>query len=314
MRVLIVDDDEVLLTIVTSLLQEDGYEVTAVTSSEEALSLFSKAPFEIAVFDVQLPGMSGLDALKVVKKQWPDTQVVIMTSYTSVESAIAALRSGAYDYLAKPFDDPAVISAVVGRAAEKTRLSRENARLIQDLQKTMDDIEDANRQLRDMAIRDGLTGLYNHRYLQEFLSLEVERSHRYAHGFSLIFVDVDHFKKYNDTHGHLQGDHLLRAMAAIFRTFFRKTDVIARYGGEEFMILLPETPKQVACRLAEELRRRIEENTFPGREGLPAQRITISIGVAAFPEDGADAATLTKKADTALYLAKGQGRNRICMA
>ncbi|MCK7514176.1 MAG: diguanylate cyclase [Desulfobacterales bacterium] len=237
-----------------------------------------------------------------------------MTSYTSVESAIAALRSGAYDYLAKPFDDPAVISAVVGRAAEKIRLSRENERLIQDLKKTMDDIEDANRQLRDMAIRDGLTGLYNHRYLQEFPSLEVERSHRYSHGFSLIFVDVDHFKKYNDTHGHLQGDHLLRTMAAIFRTFFRKTDVIARYGGEEFMILLPETPKQVACRLAEELREAHRGKPFRRKGRASGTKDNGQHRRGSLSRRRNRRGNTDKEGRWRPLSGQGAGRNRICMA
>jgi diguanylate cyclase (GGDEF)-like protein len=313
MQVLIADSDQKMLTTASKLLTNEGYGVTAVSRGEEVLSLFGTAAFEIAVIEVGLPGMNGLDVMRALKRRYPETQVIVMTADASLETAISAIRAGAYDYLAKPFDELTIIAAVVGRAADKIRLTRENASLINDLKKATDDLDVANSRLRELAIRDGLTGLFNHRHLQEALSSEVNRSQRGSHVFSVIFVDVDHFKHYNDTHGHPQGDRLLREIAKILRTFFRNTDVVARYGGEEFMILLPETHKSRAFKSAEELRRRIENNPFPGREKQPSGKITVSIGVASYPEDGEDAATLTKKADGALYMAKGQGRNRVCI-
>ncbi|MGD1075663.1 MAG: diguanylate cyclase [Thermodesulfovibrionales bacterium] len=312
-----VDRTKVLIVerkLLSSLLTEQGYGAEAVSSGEEALSVLGTKPFEIAIIDIRLPGMNGLDLLREVKRQWPDTQVIIMTSHASLESSVNALRSGAYDYLDKPFDDLDVISAVVGRAAEKIRLTKENAILVEDLIRSNDELEQANRTLRDLAIRDGLTGLYNHRYIQESISLELERSSRHARTFCLIFVDVDHFKNYNDTNGHVEGDYVLRSLASILRTCFRKVDLVSRYGGEEFMILLPETLKKEAARLAEEIRKRIEGHPFHGRENQPSGKITVSMGVASFPEDGTDASTLIKKSDAALYRAKEQGRNRICEA
>jgi len=310
-QVLIVDDDASLQTVLSGVLKDEGYQTTAVSSGEEARELFCRNSFGIAIIDVWLPGMNGLDLLREVKQEWPDTEVIIITSSASLESAVEALRSGAYDYLAKPFDDLAVILAVVGRAAEKIRLSRENILLINDLQRSKDELEEKNRRLRDLAIRDGLTGLHNHRYFQEALAMEVDRASRHGHGFCLIFIDVDYFKKYNDIHGHLEGDYLLRALAAVIRDCIRKTDLVARYGGEEFIILLPETARKDALRSAEKIRLHVEEFPFHGRETQPSGKITLSIGISCFPDDGTEAQALIKKADVALYRAKEQGRNRV---
>ena len=311
-RVLVVDDDEALQSIVKEVLVEEGYPVTTAGTGERALKLFKENPFHIVIVDIRLPGINGLDVLERIKELDPETEIIVITSYASLESSVFAMRAGAYDYLPKPFDDVSLISAVVGRAAEKVRLSKENRRLIEDLKQSRDDLERVNRILMDLAIRDGLTGLYNHRYFQEFLEMEIARSPRHGHPFSLIFMDVDHFKHYNDTHGHVDGDNVLRQVSEILRQRFRRMDLIARYGGEEFVILLPETPPEAAMDLAEETRGHIEEFVFEGEQTQPLGRLTASFGVASFPTDGKDADTLLRKADNALYRAKATGRNRVC--
>jgi two-component system, cell cycle response regulator len=312
-QVLIVDNDPGMLKTASAVLKREGYKVTAVSGGEEALSLFNTKPFEIIVIEVSLPGINGLDVIRAVKRQCSETQVIVTTGDASLETVISAIRAGAYDYLAKPLNHLNDISGVVGRAADKIRLTMENTRLINDLKKATDEVEEANRRLQELAIRDGLTGLYNHRYLQESLSREVKRARRDSHIFSVIFIDVDHFKQFNDTHGHPQGDTLLREIANIFRAFFRKSDIVTRYGGEEFVILLPETPKREAFHLAEEVRRRVETTNFMVREKLPSGKVTVSLGVASFPEDGSNPAILTMKADKVLYMAKQLGRNRACV-
>ncbi|MBC7961866.1 MAG: GGDEF domain-containing protein [Steroidobacteraceae bacterium] len=170
-----------------------------------------------------------------------------------------------------------------------------------------------NETLLDLSIRDGLTGIYNHRYFQEFLAMELARSPRYDNGFPLLFLDIDHFKNYNDSHGHLDGDSLLCMFANVLAGRFRKMDLVARYGGEEFVILLLDITCREAQRLAEELRRLIEEYPFKGGETQPGGRITVSIGVASFPDHGPDAASLIRAADSALYDAKHRGRNKVCV-
>jgi diguanylate cyclase (GGDEF)-like protein len=162
-----------------------------------------------------------------------------------------------------------------------------------------------------LAITDGLTGLYNHKHFHEALAAEVNRARRYGHPISLVLVDIDHFKSYNDTWGHQAGDALLRTLAGIFKAAARQNDLVARYGGEEFAFVLPQTDKRQATALAKRLCRTVERRRCEGEEILPGGRLTVSLGVAAYPEDVMHAAELVGRADQALYRAKHLGRNQV---
>jgi diguanylate cyclase (GGDEF)-like protein len=155
--------------------------------------------------------------------------------------------------------------------------------------------------------------VYNHRTFQERLAQEIARAHRYSHPLSLLMIDVDHFKMYNDTHGHPQGDTVLQALARLLREMSRTSDTVARYGGEEFAIILPETDSVSAQKIGERLREQVERHPFPGQELMPGGTLTISIGVATHVCAGSKDALL-QAADAALYTAKHKGRNRVCMA
>jgi diguanylate cyclase (GGDEF)-like protein len=205
-----------------------------------------------------------------------------------------------------------MISVVAGRALEKISLIAENRELLERLHKKNEEMEEANKALEEMAIRDGLTGLFNHRYFQETLTVELLRSRRHGRAFSLILIDVDNFKQYNDTHGHPEGDRLLSILAQLMGKNLRRSDVVARYGGEEFVIILPETSRRQALGVAEGIRKNISEYAFHGMKEQPGGRVTVSLGVAAFPRDGTDGSTLIKRADQALYRAKKSGRNTVC--
>lgn len=181
--------------------------------------------------------------------------------------------------------------------AEHVAVALENARLYQET--------------KLQAITDGLTGLYNHRFFREQLAIELEKAGRYGRNMSLIILDIDHFKHYNDTHGHPQGDELLRTLAELLRKSIRKSDLACRYGGEEFALILPETGKKTAYSLAERIRKAISEHPFPFREIQPMGALTVSIGVSMFPVDHKEIDGLIKKADDALYRAKDEGRNRV---
>lgn len=170
------------------------------------------------------------------------------------------------------------------------------------------------RQTMDMAMRDGLTGLLNHRRLYERLKEEVSRSSRYHHPMTLLMIDVDYFKRYNDTYGHQQGDELLRILAKILQHNVRQSDIVGRYGGEEFAIILPETDKESAVTLAQRLCEVVASTPFPGYPGGAPVRCTISIGVASYPDDGLTVSDLVAAADTALYRAKRFGKNRVVVA
>ncbi|GAB4256542.1 MAG: diguanylate cyclase [Deferrisomatales bacterium] len=168
-----------------------------------------------------------------------------------------------------------------------------------------------SRELRKISITDPLTGLLNRRYFQERLAEEVDRATRHGHPMSLIMIDIDHFKAYNDTNGHPAGDKALVLVGRALRSSIRTIDVVSRFGGEEFAVILPETRKQEAMEIGERIRVEIERLYFPGEEALPGGRLTISLGVAGFPEDARDLKTLIQQADRALYQAKARGRNTL---
>jgi len=311
-RILVVDDEASVRGAVAQVLREDGHQISAVASGEEALAVFRKEPYPLVVSDIRLGSMDGLELLNEIKRIHSDTEVVIMTGHASMENAITAMRAGAYDYLVKPFEDLQLISNAASRALEKIRLRTENRQLMETLKKQNDDLEHINQFLRDQASRDGLTGLYNHRYFQEAVQNELARSDRHNHPCSLIFMDVDFFKQYNDTHGHMAGDRLLHTLGKILTERLRSCAMVARYGGEEFVMLLPETPKEGALVVAEKIRRRIEDHPFPGRDTQPDGKVTVSLGVVTFLQDGSNRGTLMQRADQALYQAKQDGRNRVC--
>ncbi len=314
LRVLVVDDEMSLRDLLSEVLTEDGYDVTTAATAEEALQLFAEDQFPLVVTDIRMPGMSGIDLLKKIKQENEDTQVVIITSHASLDTAVTALREGAYDYLIKPFEELDIISAVVNRAFEKVRLVVENRVLVERLYINNKELEEVNSVLRDLAIRDGLTNLYNHRYLHESLVLEVARSKRYGREFSIIFFDVDNFKSYNDSHGHPKGDTVLKSIAQLLENRLRTSDLAYRYGGEEFVLLLTETPRSGAAILAESLRLQIEQHVIDGEETQPGGKLTVSIGVSTFPHNGDTPTALLKSADDALYRSKSNGRNCVTIA
>jgi diguanylate cyclase (GGDEF)-like protein len=168
--------------------------------------------------------------------------------------------------------------------------------------------------LERLAVTDGLTGLYNRRKFEEALLLEVRRNLRRDHPFGLLMMDVDNFKHYNDAHGHPAGDEVLRRLAQVFRQTFRSLDLVARYGGEEFVVLLLETELQGASVAAEKIRAAVEAAEFLHTREQPGGRLTLSVGVAAFPEHGHSPEDVLESADRALYAAKRSGRNRVVTA
>ena len=161
------------------------------------------------------------------------------------------------------------------------------------------------------AITDSLTGLYNFGFFRERLALEISRARHTSDPVSLILFDIDHFKRYNDVHGHQEGNGVLVRVAEILRTAGRRGDIVARFGGEEFVLLLYGATRNDAWLLADSLRRRVEEEGFPGAHSQPSGRLTVSAGVATFPEDAAADEELIEAADVRLYESKRSGRNRV---
>ncbi len=313
-HILVVDAEESQRKLLSSCLTDNGYQVTAVSSAEETLGLFEDKHYPVVLTDICLKGMDGIELLERLNKLNEDIQVVLSSNNASLDTVLPALRAGAYDYILKPFDELDQIIAVVNRAMEKVRLLAENRHLVAQLKTSNQSLSEHNTKLQEMAIQDGLTGLYNHRFFQESLAKNVALTNRNGLACSLVFMDIDHFKHFNDTQGHPAGDEVLKQAANLISTDLRISDLAARYGGEEFVLLLPGINKEGALSMAAKVRQRIESHPFPGGESQPLGKVTVSIGVATFPDDATETEELLAVADKALYKAKEQGRNQVCAA
>jgi diguanylate cyclase (GGDEF)-like protein len=173
------------------------------------------------------------------------------------------------------------------------------------------DIEEKNKKLDELYIRDEKTSLYNYRHFKEHLIIDVERAKRFGDSISLAMMDIDHFKRYNDSYGHIAGDKVLAKIAAIIREECRVTDIPSRFGGEEFAILFPKTGRDLTIEISERLRQIIAAEPFDHERRQPGGQLTVSIGIATWPDDAADWYSLINNADHALYEAKEHGRNRV---
>ncbi len=310
-RILVVAKTESLRGKLSRHLEKESFEVTLTDTAGAALEYFDRNPYPVVVADLELPDASGMDLLQRVKRIESDSEVVLITDQAALDASIAALRAGAFDCLHTPADNLAIVPVIIGRAFENFCRIHKERRLIAELERKNKGMALANKSLQEQVIRDGLTGLYNHSYFKEALEVEIVRSRRYGRVFSLLFMDLDHFKNYNDSCGHQAGDRLLQTFATEIGSVLRKSDIVARYGGEEFTVILPELSPAESFALAEDIRAMIESYPFAGREKQPGGKVTLTIGIANYPSAGEDAETLTNCADQALYRGKDQGRNRV---
>jgi diguanylate cyclase (GGDEF)-like protein len=448
-KILLADDDHPLRETLQEFLAGQGYAVTAAADGYEAMAAMKAQEFALALLDLMLPGYSGLEILSRLKAHTPDTEVILFTGHAGMESAVQALRLGAYDYLLKADLRLADLQTLVARALERRHLALENRELAVNISKAQAELvnrrareltqvrqiaetlagpltwdqlvrglvnliwdslslellglqlqgpeadlplsafrrrpdvpdttdhtfhdllqgqlapdpatppagtplpamlwqrlqvgnvtlaagagrhepltpEEAELfrifilqgeagiknlvlfdQVKSMAIRDALTGLYNYGYFKEALHYEVEKSRRYKTPLSLLFLDIDDFKLVNDTLGHLKGDKTMRQVAAILKQGIRQADLLCRYGGDEFVMLLSQTPPDQAMVLAERLRQRIAQSSMNRLE--QRCKVTVSIGVAGLGP-AMSTEDLIKAADEAHYRAKLAGKNRV---
>src|ERR1041384_5249318 len=286
-------------------------QITTARSGDEAVALFDELTREgeaiaVVIADQIMPGMKGVELLEIVDRRLPATTKILLTGQAGLDAVIDAInRAHLNQYIGKPWDETQLLLGVEN-LLRQFRLVHENQQLIASLSSKNQallemnreleakiharthELAEANSRLAQLAVTDGLTGLYNHRHFHERLALEVERSQRNGLPLSLFMIDVDHFKQYNDAHGHPAGDEVLRQLARILGDGRRANDVVARYGGEEFAIVLVDTAQFAAAKLAERLRERVAEHNFPQGESQPGGRLTISIGVATCPDDASD--------------------------
>lgn len=310
MNILVADDELAIRSLVGELLTDEGHVVTLAEDGEDALEKFKKEWHEIVFSDIRMPKMTGIQLLGEIKKMTELTQFIIMTSHASVDNSIAALKKGAFDYILKPFDDLEVVVDAAKRAIANLSAIREQQYLLNTLSRQNQELGTLNKKFRELAIRDGLTGLFNHRHGEDRLADEVDRARKFNRNLSLLFIDLDNFKFFNDKHGHLAGDEVLHSLGKLMSGATRDSDTLARWGGEEFIIIAPETNEQQACQLAETIRKLVAAYAFPHADQQPLGHVSLSIGVATMSDGIANAEQLLKLADKAVYRAKESGRDR----
>lgn len=432
--ILIVDDELFFRKLYRDLLDEEGYQVEVCENGEDAIFRLKKGAIDLILTDMVMPGKCGLDVLRAAKQQPNPPEVVLVTGHASVESAIQAFKSGARDYLVKPFNSEE-LKHLVRNCLEQRRLLTENTQLkakiqlfetgqalsalidlerlipqaleallrqvgatsgcgfllkpgselkLQTLCNLRDDVAisllqqllpqtditrgfhclkdqqlttpldktqlyllplvesdelkggllvaDASvasiqqvslpdlrylcdqivlgfdnayrfQDAQELMYTDDLTGLYNHRYMQVAMGQEIRRSQRYGLQFSLLFLDLDHFKEVNDQHGHLAGSAALQEVGQLLRQCVRDVDTLFRFGGDEFAAMLVETDGRTARIVAERIRKTIDEHVFLAERGIPSH-LTVTAGYATFPTDAVDKEVLLDMADRAMYAGK----------
>lgn len=286
-RILIVDDEAETLDLIAEHLSERGYVVSTALTAEDALLTIQRDFFHIAIVDLHLPGMTGAELLKSVKKTRPDVQVIVITGYGTIRDAVECMKLGASDFITKPIL-PDHLTLTIQRILEEARL-KEEAELAD--------------YYRTLSRTDELTGLYNFRHLMSALESEVSRHLRYNRTLSLAMIDIDDFKRFNDTKGHEEGNDLLVRLANIFKHNTRNCDILARYGGEEFVIIFPETSLEEATVVADRILHTVYDKLG----------ISVTIGLASLPTDTSDARDLIRLADAAMYWGKTHGKNQVVL-
>jgi diguanylate cyclase (GGDEF)-like protein len=291
--ILIVEDDDAFKDPVKKFLTLRSYQVEVASSAEDALEKLEICPVDVVLTDIMLQGMDGLALTRLIKEKY-DMEVIVMTGYHEDYSYEEAVKTGASDFIFKPFRFEE-LDLRIRRVLREATLKQERNQLL--------------KEMGQLAITDSLTELYNSRHFFRQIKQEIERTARYRHNLSLLLLDIDHFKQYNDTWGHLEGDKVLMSIGRIINACMRAMDTAYRYGGDEFAVLLPETDLQPAGMVGHRIKNLISQKIFEPEPGVHAS-ITISIGAAEF-RSGEDVSSFIHRADQALYRSKENGRNRL---
>ncbi|QWR77443.1 GGDEF domain-containing response regulator [Candidatus Magnetomonas plexicatena] len=280
-KILIVDDNEKIRNMVRRHLSKDGYQILEAQSGQEALDVIKQNTDipDVILLDVMMPGMTGFETCTELRKLTGGEllYIIMLTAVTEINKKVEGLDRGADDYVTKPFDMDELMARV--RTGLRTAKGR-----------------------RD-AVTDSLTEIYNRSFFNTILSSEAALSIRHKRSLCLVFLDIDHFKRINDTYGHGGGDAVLKSIGTILKSLCRKSDIPVRWGGEEFAVLLPETDIGGGEKFAENIRKTVEAHDFEG-----VGRVTASLGVSILTTNEQD---MIKAADTALYSAKNGGRNKV---
>lgn len=300
-RILIVDDHVELREMLRETMVLSGYDCLTAGSGREALACLAGNRVDVVLTDVKMPEMNGIELTMEIKKNH-DVDVIVMTGFTDDFTYEEIITKGASDFMLKPLSIPELCLRI-------RRVVREKA-LLRERNQAMEKLRESEQRYQELSITDGLTKLFNARQFYTVLNGEIERSNRYGHPLTVLMLDIDDFKKYNDTYGHLEGDKVLMRFAEIVKECLRQTDTACRYGGEEFAVILPATRGEQGVITAERVRIALKNEVFKPRPDINI-RVTVSIGVAQHAQNE-DIMDFLRRTDNNLYVAKAAGKNQVC--
>ena len=302
-RVLLAEDNLTQASIMMDYLENNGHEVIHVKDATSVFSAVDNHSPDVILLARHLSGIDGIHICRSLKNnsETSGIPIIMLTNKSTTSDKIVGLRAGADDYIPEPCDEDELTAVIIARLRTKSE---------------WDDLKQTTRQLREMLTKvetlasvDSLTGLFNRRRFEAVIEKEFKRSMRYNVSLSCLMLDIDHFKKVNDTFGHSVGDGVLLETVKIIQNNIRDVDTVARWGGEEFIIMSPNTSKNNALVVADRIRKSMANQSFPN---VGDKKITISIGIADIPDQAINTKEqLINAADQALYGAKKSGRNRV---
>ncbi len=263
MSILIVDDSPDMRLLIKTLLNNAGYkDVIVCGSAEEAIKILEGKKIDLILMDIMMPGIDGIEACRMINSRVNllDIPIIMVTAKDDIEYLKLAFAAGALDYVTKPFNKIELLARV--RSALKLKHEMDNRKSKEiELKKITQQLAELNAKLQRLSSLDGLTGIPNRRTFDEVLEIELKRAVRNKSPISLIMLDIDHFKLFNDTYGHLKGDDCLKEIAKVLQNSLKRPgDLVARYGGEEFACILPNTDREGAKSVAEKIRKKYQKN------------------------------------------------------
>lgn len=318
MDILIVDDKPENLLALESVLEGLDLNIVRATSGNRALGLMLEYDFALVLLDVQMPGMDGFETAELMRRceKTKNIPIIFITAINKDQKCIfKGYEVGAVDYLFKPIE-PLILKSKVKVFIElqkQKELLKKQAKMLEEKIDELLELKELNCQLKHISTIDVLTGISNRRSFEKNIQIEWQRAIRTGIPLSLIMIDIDHFKAFNDCYGHQEGDRCLRQVAeAIVSSTQRPADFVARYGGEEFVVVLPETQREGALIVAERIRKKVESLAVKHKKSCVSPYVTVSLGISTLlPEKHYSVEELINSADKALFQAKFYGRNRV---
>jgi two-component system cell cycle response regulator len=296
--ILLVEDNESDAELVRHFLKDLPVRFERLSNGADAVELCQTGKVDLMLLDILLPGLNGFEVCRQVKssEKGKDLPIVVITCLEDMDSRLKCIELQTDDFLVKP---------IVGRELQA------RVKILLEKKQQLDKLRSHYELALNSAVVDWLTGLYNHGYFRKFLDLEIKKSLRQRYPVTLIMIDVDNFKAVNDAYGHPAGDVVLQELAKIVRKAVREVDLVARYGGDEFAVVLPYSDGHGALRVAHRIDEAIKTHGFSPKASAQKTQLTVSMGVAGYPEDAVHVDELIHSADQKLYMAKTKGKNRI---